>query len=78
MPKDEPDEPDQIATSSHATASGESQDTQVEVELDLEDYVLQWFQAQGDDYERLMNRVLRDYIAAEQASTVQADPIDCE
>jgi uncharacterized protein (DUF4415 family) len=39
------------------------------VELDLEEYVLEWFQAQGEHYEDLMNQVLCDYIAAEEAAS---------
>lgn len=44
------------------------------VSLDLEDYVLEWFQAQGDNYEDLMNQVLRDHIAAEEAAANQVEP----
>lgn len=43
------------------------------VELDLEEYVLEWFQAQGENYEDLMNQVLRDYIAAEEAAAKQSE-----
>lgn len=43
------------------------------VELDLEEYVLEWFQAQGENYEDLMNQVLRDYIAAEEAAARQGE-----
>ena len=46
------------------------------VELDLEEYVLEWFQAQGENYEDLMNQVLRDYIAAEEAASKGGDGQD--
>ena len=45
-----------------------------EVELDLDNYVLEWFRAQGDNYEDLMNQVLHDYIAAEEAGASPTEP----
>ena len=49
-------------------------DTRIEIELDLDNYVLEWFRAQGDNYEDLMNQVLHDYIAAQEAAANQVKP----
>ena len=79
MNEETPRRPDRLTTdvsADHAapatTNSGE--DTRIEVELDLDNYVLEWFRAQGDNYEVLMNQVLHDYIATQEEAASQAEP----
>lgn len=59
--------------SAERTAAEPASPPREAVELDLEEYVLEWFQAQGENYEDLMNQVLRDYIAAEEAAAKQSE-----
>lgn len=56
-----------------STTTG-GQDTRIEVELDLDNYVLEWFLAQGENYEDLMNQVLQDYIATQEAAANVTGP----
>jgi uncharacterized protein (DUF4415 family) len=76
MKQDEPPAPDRSGgageTAAEEPAAMENAaDTRIEVELD--NYVMEWFREQGENYEDLMNQVLRDYIAAEEAATSQAN-----
>lgn len=77
MPENEELAPDPAAeegqSAERTAAEGTVSPPREAVELDLEEYVLEWFQAQGENYEDLMNQVLRDYIAAEEAAGRNGD-----
>ena len=79
MNKETPRVPDQPAgtevSADHAepATTNSGWDARIEVDLDLDSYVLEWFQGQGEHYEDLMNQVLHDYIAAQEAAD-QAEP----
>lgn len=80
MPEDEARAPDPTTEASRTTEVDEpavqagAQIPREEVTLDLDAYVLEWFQAQGEHYEDLMNQALRDYIETEDAAASQAEP----
>ena len=70
-----PGEPTTDATASRGepTSADSAHDTRIEIELELDNYVLEWFRAQGENYEDLMNQVLHDYIASQEAAN-QVEP----